>query len=193
MSRTPIANDADTGTPLSTDFVNYNQLSDGTERKVTISNLKLTKTPKTIQINSGGKIGTTAGWDITGDNGYIADLPAGQTASTLIIPVVGLVDGDEITAYSIRGVVTSAGNTVTVDSDLIKLQANSNGTQTETTIGSTSQVSETSTDRFGQEDSSITGTNTVSNYISYYIIVTATTAASTTVNLNSVTVTVNGS
>lgn len=69
-----------------------------------------------------GKVGATAGWVITaGNNVGSATLPAGQTASTLVLPVVGLEVGDIIKDWAVNGQAESAGNTATLSADLRKL------------------------------------------------------------------------
>lgn len=141
----------------------------------------------TIQINSGERVGATAGWVNTGVNtGLMATLPESQTVSTLVVPVTGLPIGAVITAFSVRGQVESAGGAVTLDADMRKITAVVTG-HTDASIGAITQVAVTA-DTLVTSSKTVTS-STVSNTQSFIVLITGTTAASTDIEINSITVT----
>jgi hypothetical protein len=140
--------------------------------------------------NSGGRVGATAGWVTTLSDRASYTLPAGQTNATLVIPVDGFWEGDEIVAFSVRGQIESSGNTVTLDADLRKLQAQT-GDLSDVSVATISTVSVTA-------DTVITATATgfsepVMAEDSFYVLITATTGLMTDIDLQGVTLTVNQS
>lgn len=141
-------------------------------------------------INSGYKVGATAGWDITGDNVASALLPASQTGSTLVIPVSGLSVGDVITGFQIEAQIESAGGTVTLDAVLYKT-TNVAADPTETNLGAITQVSVTA-DTKSEPSKTLAAQETVAVDEQFYILVTATTAASTDIQLLGAVVSVTG-
>lgn len=180
-----------TTTPSSTDEIT---LYDGVKLETcSIDNVLNTAVSRTVQIKSFGKVGATAGWTAgeAADTGYIASLPASQTDSTLIIPVTGIPINSLITGFSIRGIATSAGNAITIDADLIRLDAESNGVNDETTVVSISTQNISANARLSAS-ASVSSSQTVSNFQSFFVVVTGTTAASTSVDLHSITVSYTG-
>ena len=174
--------------PASTDLI---LTSDGDKlEKVTVDDIKNTAIEQTIQINSGARIGSTAGWVITGDNAFLGTCPASQTASTLAVSVTGLPLNASIISFSVRGQIESAGNQVTLDAEMFKVTAVASGS-TSSSIGAITQVDVTADTLVGSSKT-VTGTNTVSNNISYYVLIMATTGASCDIELNSITVTFTG-
>lgn len=187
MTRTPLDKAAATATPAATDFINFVKNSDGTVRKATINTLLDTSIEHTIQINSGERVGATAGWVNTGvDTGMMATLPASQSGSTLIVPITGLPIGAIITAFSVRGQIASSGATVTLDADMRKITAVASG-HTDSSIGAITQVS-VATNTLVASSKTVTS-STVSNTQSYVVKITGTTDTSTDIELNSITVT----
>lgn len=148
---------------------------------------------KTHCINTGSKVGGTAGWTVGGgavDTGLVATCPASQTASTLVVPVPGLKVGDTITAFYLAGQIESAGNTATLDADLRKLTAVA-ADVTDASVGAITQISATA-------DTAITSSNSTKSSLAevvadgetFYVLLTATTAASTDIALQGVYITV---
>lgn len=140
---------------------------------------------------AGAKAGATAGWVVgAGDNLQQATLPQSQTASTLVIPVGGLKVGDTITAFKLFGQIESAGNGVTVDADL-RAQTNVAADPTDASIGAITQVSVTADTAMSATKSALSSVVTATK--AYYILVTATTGASTDIRLLGFSVTVTSS
>lgn len=136
-----------------------------------------------------GKAGTTAGWvPAAGNNLSLATCPASQSASTLVIPVTGLKVGDVITGFYATGQIESAGNTATLDIALRKMTAAA-ADVADAAAFSITQLSVTA-------DTIISASNArvgdfrqpVAADESYYFLITATTAASTDIAMQSVTV-----
>lgn len=140
---------------------------------------------------AGAKVGAGAGWTVgAAANIYQATMAAGQTAGTLVIPVGGLKVGDTITAFSVYGQIESAGNGVTVDADL-RAQTNVAADPTDASIGAITQVSVTADTAMAAAKTGLT--ETVAATKAYYILVTATTGASTDIRLLGYTLTVTSS
>ena len=143
-------------------------------------------------INNGAKVGgtSTVGWALGGgavDTGLLATLAASATADTLVIPIPNLKVGDTITAFSIHGQLESAGNTATVDADLRAMTPVA-GDSTDASIGAITQISKTADYLINDSKTGLSATVTAG--LGYYILVTATTAASTDIQVTSVSVTV---
>lgn len=137
----------------------------------------------------GAKVGGTAGWTVgaADDLGLAATCPASQTASTLVLPISGLKVGDTITAFKVVAQIESGGNTVTLDANLRKLTTAA-ADVTDASVGSISQVSVTEDTAVAEE---VTGlSEVVAADETFYVLLTATTAASTDIALQGVTVTV---
>lgn len=134
------------------------------------------------------KVGTTAGWVVQpASNLYEATLPQSQTGSTLVVPVRGLKVGWTITGFKVVLQIESAGNTVTVDADLRKL-TNAAGDPVDASVGTITQVSVTA-------DTAVAATKTgLSDAVAadewFYILITATTGATTDIRYLGCTVTV---
>jgi hypothetical protein len=142
-----------------------------------------------LQLGRGGwKVGTTAGWTVAAAaNLYQATLAASQTGSTLVIPVDGLKVGDTITAFKVVGQIESAGGTVTVDADLRKL-INAAADPTDESVGAITQVSVTADTAMATSKTGLTDVVGADEW--YYLLITATTAASTDIRFLGATVTV---
>lgn len=139
------------------------------------------------------KVGTTAGWTVNAANniGTVATVAASQTACTLVIPVFVQV-GETITGFGISASINSAGGTVTLDANLRSLTPAAGATATDTSIGSITQISVTAATAV--TPASLGGKSGLSTVVvsgtQYYLLLTATTAASTTIELDQVEVTV---
>lgn len=135
---------------------------------------------RTMFIPAGiGKAGATAGWTTANDTGD-ARCPASQTASTFTLPVLGLHLGDVVKSFKVIGQVESAGNTATLDADLRKL-TNAAADPSDASIGAITQVSATA-DTAVTSEKDVTD-ETVASGEQLYVLLTATTAASTDIRV----------
>ena len=135
------------------------------------------------------KAGATAGWTVAAAaNTALVTLAASQTASTLVIPIrVPLKVGWKITGFSVIAQIESAGGTVTLDAALRK-QTNAAGDPVDASVGAITQVSVTA-------DTAVSSAKTGLSEIvaadeTFYILITGTTAASTDIALQGITLTV---
>lgn len=137
------------------------------------------------------KVGATAGWIITAaDNISQATLPGSETSSTLIIPVTGLEIGDTFTGLSVSGQVESAGNNVTMVLSVRKTVAVAAG-NTDAEIGTDNVGTLTADTLISSATLAVTGlTDVVAEGEAFYALLTATTAATTDIALNSIIATV---
>jgi hypothetical protein len=156
---------------------------------VTLTGTTITRASQEYQLGfNSAKVGGTAGWVVAAAaNLYEFTLPASQTGSKLIIPVSGLRVGDTITAFKIEAQIESAGGTVTLDADLRKL-TNVAADPTDASVGAITQVSVTADTK--SEPTKTALAEVVAADERFYIVVTATTAASTDIRLLGATVTV---
>lgn len=140
-----------------------------------------------VQRNGPAKAGATAGWVVAGaTNLSEATLPASQTGSTLVVPIVGLRVGDIVTAFKVVAQIESAGGAVTLDADLRKL-TNAAGDPVDASVGAITQVAVTA-------DTAVAAAKTgLSDIVGaderFYVLITATTAASTDIRFLNITVT----
>lgn len=152
----------------------------------------MTRTSQKVLLQSGAKVGATAGWVVeAADNkNSLARLPASQTGSKLVIPLTGLKVGDIITGYHLVGQIESAGGAVTVDCSLRKqTAAAADLTDAAVTGGDMVQLAVTA-------DTIMSSTNTTKSITAdtvgadetFYLLVTATTAASTDIDLQALAV-----
>lgn len=138
----------------------------------------------------GGKIraGATAGWTFTATNtGSMANVAASQTAATAVVFVEGLELGDIITGFTVSASINSAGNTVTLDAALRTLTVTAAATGTDALVGAITQVSVTAATASSATKSGLS--STVATGVRHYILLTATTGASTTIELDTIEVT----
>lgn len=139
------------------------------------------------------KAGATAGWVVAaGANVALVTCPASQTAATLVVPINGLKVGQKITGFHLVGQIESAGGTVTVDAALRKHTAAA-ADVADAAVASITQLSVTA-------DAVMSASNTRKNDLdevvaadeTFYVLVTATTAGSTDIALQSVVLEVEG-
>lgn len=138
------------------------------------------------------KAGTTAGWVVApADNISLVTCPASQSASTLVIPIVGLKVGWTITSFHLVGQIESAGGAVTLDADMRKHTAAA-ADVADASIGAITQVSVTADTALSSANSSKTlaTPEVVGADESFYVLLTATTAGSTDIALQGIAVTV---
>ena len=144
-----------------------------------------------IPVCGNAKVGATAGWVITaGTDKYSATLPASQTSSTLVIPITGIHVGDTVTAVDVVGQVESAGNTVTMTMDVRKLTAAA-ADLTDASLATDNLGAGVTADTIlSSANLGVTGlTEVLAADESLYVLITATTAASTDIDLMSIVVT----
>ena len=136
----------------------------------------------TTQVGTRAKVGGTAGWVVAAatDLPYVATMAASQTAGTLVIPIDGLHIGDTITGFKIVSQIESAGNAVTIDAAL-RAVTNVAADPTDASIGAITQVSVTADTASAAAKTGLT--EVVTSGKSYYLLVTATTLASTDIIL----------
>ena len=147
------------------------------------------RTGQVYQVTGTPKVGSAAGWVVAGatDLGEVT-LPASQTASKLVLPVRGLKVGWTVTAFSCVAQIESAGGAVTFDADLRKL-TNVAADPTDASIGAVTQVSVTA-DTATAPSKTLATPEVLAATEWLYIVITATTAASTDIRFLGCTVTV---
>jgi len=136
------------------------------------------------------KVGTTAGWVVpaAADAAHLATLPQSQTASTLVIPItMPLKVGDTITAWTINGQIDSGGNTATLDAKLYKHTEATAGFANAAVGSGMAQLSKTADYKVVEGESGLS--EVVAADESFYLLVTGTTAATTDIEIASITVT----
>lgn len=165
-----------------------------TATTATITTLNVTsivRASQTYKVGGGrAKVGTSAGWVVGAANnlGTIATMAASQSGGTLVVPVTGLHVGDTITGFGVYSSINSAGGTVTLDADLRKLVIAAGANATDSSIGSITQVSVATATASSATKTGLT--EVVAAGTQYYILLTGTTAGSTTIELAGLEVTV---
>lgn len=166
-------------------------LTSTTINATTINPTNIVRTAQTYKVGAGrAKAGTTAGWTVGAGNnlGTIATVAQSQSASTLVVPIGGLHVGDTITGFGVYASINSGGNTATLDCDLRKIVIAAGATGTDSSIGTLTQVSVATATASGTTKGSLT--EVVVAGTGYYFLLAATTAASTTIELTGLEVTV---
>jgi len=157
---------------------------------MTVTATELAETDKVLRVLPAalGKVGATAGWvPGAGNNLSLATCPASQSASTLVIPVTGLRVGDTITGFYGVGQIESGGNIATLDIALRKMTAAAADVADALIAGAT-QLSVTADTIVSASNSRRADFNeTVGADESFYFLVTATTAGSTDIALQAIT------
>lgn len=141
-------------------------------------------------INTGAKIGGTAGWTLGGgtvNTGLTATMAASQTAGKLVIPITGLKVGDRITGFGAIGQIESAGGAVTFDLELRKMTAAA-ADVADASVGTITQVAVTADAIISSQKAGLD--EVVGEDESFYLLATGTTAASTDIALQAATLTV---
>lgn len=156
-----------------------------------VSTLVRTSQKRMIPADGIAKVGATAGFVVnSAANSPMVTLAASQTGSTVVVPLHHLKAGDVITAFHLVGQIESAGGIATVDAALRSFTAAA-ADSVDAAISSMTQLSATA-------DTAMTSANTSKSSLSttvaadaiYYILITATTAALTDIQLLGVAVTV---
>lgn len=132
-----------------------------------------------------GAVSAPSGWSSpSGTDTFEWSLPAAETASTLIVPF-NVTSAEYITGFQIGGMISSAGNTVTLDAELFK-RTTGGGTISDVSQGSITQINVTANtevlSRFdlipGQQASTTIGATSA-----WYVKLTGTTGAATEIKL----------
>lgn len=135
------------------------------------------------------KVGSAAGWVVgAADDVGLTTLPASQTDSKLVVPITGLKVGDTITGFHLIGQVESAGGHVLVDADLRKHTAAA-ADVADASVGAITQldvVADTILSASNARKASLT--EVVGANETFYVVITATTAAATDIALQGVAV-----
>lgn len=159
----------------------------------TLNTFGYTYPNKEILVSGYSKVGATAGWVVGAANnlGTLATLPAGQTNSTLVVPLSGLqfAYAHTINAFFLLGQIDSAGNTATLDASLRRLTSTVSGV-TDNLVASITQISVTSDTAIQNSNSqkTLVSPETIAEINTYYLLITGTTAAVTSIVLQGVVV-----
>lgn len=161
-----------------------------TANKINLSGQLTRPNQRYVQIAAGDcKVGATPGWTVAAAaNTALVTCAASQTAATLVMPIkVPLKVGWTITGFSVIAQIESAGGTVTLDANLRK-HTNAAADATDTSVGSITQVSVTADTAVAASKTGLS--EVVAADETFYILFTATTAASTDIALQGITLTV---
>lgn len=182
ISYDPTANKITSGGSLKHDFSNA-EVTLGTVAGTLVPTGTIVRAGVKRMIGTRAKVGATSGWTVgaANDLGTIATLAASQSGSTLVVYLDGLKIGDTITGFTINAQVESGGGTVTIDAALRAL-TNVAADPTDAGIGTgMTQVSVTADTAVAQEKTGLTEVVTAGK--TYYLLITATTAGSTDIQL----------
>ena len=150
----------------------------------------LIRTSQEYIINGGGKPGATKGWVTTGTvvNLFNYTLPASTaTTATMVIPISGLHVGDTITGFKLVGQIESAGGIVEMDAALRKLTTVAAAT-TDALVGAIAPIHVVADTAVASAKTGLA--EVVAATETFYVLISATTAASTDIDIQGVTVTV---
>ena len=150
--------------------------------------LRVKRSKRRLLVNDRAKVGATAGWVVGAATNVsrMATCPASQTASTLVVPIHGLFWGDRITGYHLIGQIESAGNGVTIDAVLHEaIAAAADITAGAVTGSSMTQLSVTADTQVDRSNAykELTTPKVVGEMGCLYLLITATTGASTDIDL----------
>lgn len=153
----------------------------------------LVRASQKLSVSAAGqaKVGGTSGWVVAAaNNTALVTCPASQTGSTLVVPIPRLKVGDTITGFHLVGQIESAGGAVTVDADLRKMTAAA-ADVADASVGAITQLSVTADAIMSELNTSKASlSEVVGADETFYVLITATTAASTDIALQGVCVTV---
>ena len=136
------------------------------------------------------KIGATSGWQVDSSTGNIAHitLPQSKTSSTAIIPIFGIEIGETITGVAVHGQCESAGGSVSITLSVRKLTTAA-ADVTDGQLGFTT-VNSTADTLYSAANLAVTGLyESVAEGETVYARLTATTAASTDIDIIGISVT----
>ena len=141
-------------------------------------------------MSAGGKPGASNGWLTTGGLTNLAQytLPASEaTTATMVIPVGGLKVGWTITGWSLRGQIESAGGTVELDGDLRKLTVAA-GALADASVGTITGINVSADTAIASTKTGLT--EVIAATETFYVLLQGTTAGSTDIAIQSITITV---
>jgi hypothetical protein len=135
------------------------------------------------------KVGATAGWVVgAADDIALVTLPASQTASTLVVPIHAPI-GATITGFHLIGQIESAGGAVTVDAALKKHTAAAADVAV-ASVGAITQLAVSADTIMSSANTAKTGlTEVIGEDETFFVLITATTAGSTDIALQGVSIT----
>lgn len=169
---------------------------DPVSRQLTLAQmvaLMSARTGRILKLQPIAKVGATAGWSVGGgavNTGKIATLPAGQAGSTLVIPIAGLMIGDIITALTVNGSIQSGGNAATLTWDLRKLTLAAAGATDASVIALAAPVNVVANTIVNVANATRAAINyTVTASESLYLLITSTTGAACTQDIESIDIT----
>lgn len=138
---------------------------------------------KIFPISGLAKAGATAGWVVAGaSDTCLATLPAGSTASTMVMPIA-LPLGCTITGFYLTGQIESGGNTATLDADLRKHTAAA-ADVADASVGTITQLSVTADAIVSSANAGVTGlSEVVAADETFYVLITGTTGVATDIAL----------
>ncbi len=153
------------------------------------------RTGQIIKLQPIAKVGATAGWVVGGgavNTGKMATLPAGQAGSTLVVPVAGFKVGTILTRFTLNGSMQSAGNAVNITAALRKLTNAAAGAADALVEGFAAPVAGVANTKLSVLNSTLllAAPYTIVEDESLYLLITSTTGAACTQELESVDVTV---
>ena len=158
----------------------------------TLNPTSIVRASQTYQLGRGGtaKAGTTAGFVVNAGNniGTIATVAQSQSACTLVVAVPNLHVGDTITGFSVYSSINSGGNTVTLDANLRTLTIAAGATATDASVATMTQVSVTTATASTATKGGLS--TVVAAGVNYYLLLTCTTGATTTLELDQIEITV---
>lgn len=167
-------------------------LTSTTGNITTLNPTNIVRAAQTYQLGRSGtaKAGTSAGWTVNAGNniGTIATVAASQSGATLVVAIPNLHVGDTITGFSVYSSINSAGGAVTLDANLRSLTIGAAASATDASIASITQVSVSTATASTATKSGLS--TVVAAGVNYYLLLTATTAGSTTIELDQIEVTV---
>ena len=183
----------DGGLDLGTGANSFNDLvinGDATIGGAAVVTGSVVRTLQEYIINGGGKPGATKGWVTTGTavNLFNYTLPASiSTTATMVIPISGLHVGDTITAWKLVGQIESAGGTVELDGDLRKITTVA-AANTDASVGAIVGINVVADTAVATAKTGLT--EVVAANETFYVLLSGTTASSTDIDIQGVTVTV---
>lgn len=143
-----------------------------------------------VQSVAYAKLGSSgAGWVIgAADSISLATLPASQTTENIVIPItIPLPVGFTITAFSVIGQIESGGNAVTLDANLRKHTAAA-ADVADASVGTITQISVTADAIVSAAKSGLA--EVVAANETFYVVLLGTTAATTDIAIQGITVTI---
>ncbi len=147
----------------------------------------LIRTSQEYSFGPGALVGASAGWLTSETNVLQYRLPASEsTTATLVIPVSGLHVGDTITGWKFVGQAESAGNTCEIEADLRKITTVAAG-NSDASVGAIAGLKLTADTAIASEVTDLS--EVVAANESFYVLVSATTAASTDFDIQGGTIT----